>query len=37
MKIEPKTKADQEKMAIALHTLRSGRSLVPRFGRSGIG
>ena len=37
MKVEPKTKADQEKMAIALHTLARRGSLVPRLRRSGVG
>ena len=36
MAVEPKTKADQEKMGIALQPPRAGRSVVPRAHRRGI-
>ena len=35
--VEPKTKADQEKMGIALEPPGAGRSVVPRAHRRGIG
>jgi elongation factor G len=35
--VEPKTKADQEKMGIALGRLAAGRPVVPRAHRRGVG